>query len=446
MLSIRLKEITLSNFKSFKEQTVTLADFNVIVGRNASGKTNFIEFLKFVKKILLDEHRPFMPFIEWWSLRNISWNGNEELPIGATFKFKIDKLDVEYELLFGRMGGRSRILSERLDVKKIVLLERDEQTLRIKHYKEFISKNAKRMRKALSKFNAGIKTIAGKEAKRVTMKRLAYQEVGLPRDFRNLLVQLSGNISFGVSHESIDSMIIIPDIKNRETYGLIVTPRRKKGRGAPFFVHIMSRLENAIRNIIILRHPNMKEVKTPSIPKGEEILLEDGSNLHNVLYNWFVEKAKLPDRIETAISKIFPDTQIAFKLSHEGKVYLQITEKGLQLAPPCISDGFYKILAILAALELKPSLLAIDEIENSLFAEALEYLIDELKNAGTTVIVTTHSPLIVDMVDLQDLLIAERTIEGTTLTRIKNVEKLKQKLAELKITQSESWLGGALSQ
>lgn len=277
------------------------------------------------------------------------------------------------------------------------------------------------------------------------MKRLAEQELSLPSDFRNLLLQLSMPLLLSFSHGNLAGMIPILDYEKPENVGFIVTPTRKKPKGFPLFAHVVSELKDAISDIIILRHPNMKAMKTPSIPKKEETLLEDGSNLHNVLYNWFMEKSKLPDRIETAISKIFPGTQIRLRLTPEGRVYMQVMENGLQLAPPCISDGFYKILAVLTAIELKPSLLAIDEIENSLFAEALQYLIDELKTSGTTVVATTHSPMTVDLVHLKDLLIAEKTIEGTTLKRIKKVEKLRQKLAELKITQSESWLGGAFS-
>lgn len=117
-LPSKLKEVSISNFKSFKEQTIILGDFNIIVGRNASGKTNFIEFFKFLKKALLEERRPFMPFIEWWSFLNVVWDGNEELPIGARLKFEIDKFDVEYEVFFSGVGGRFRILSERLEIKK----------------------------------------------------------------------------------------------------------------------------------------------------------------------------------------------------------------------------------------------------------------------------------------------------------------------------------------
>ncbi len=41
----------------------------------------------------------------------------------------------------------------------------------------------------------------------------------------------------------------------------------------------------------------------------------------------------------------------------------------LELPAPGISDGFYKALTLLTALESEPSLLVVDEVENSLHAK-----------------------------------------------------------------------------
>lgn len=46
-----VNEVQLSNFKSFYKASTVLSRFNVVVGANASGKSNFIQFLKFIKDI-----------------------------------------------------------------------------------------------------------------------------------------------------------------------------------------------------------------------------------------------------------------------------------------------------------------------------------------------------------------------------------------------------------
>lgn len=51
-----IKRLHVKNYKSFKEMEVELGKFNVIIGPNASGKSNFIELLKFISsKEFFDE-------------------------------------------------------------------------------------------------------------------------------------------------------------------------------------------------------------------------------------------------------------------------------------------------------------------------------------------------------------------------------------------------------
>lgn len=44
-----LKKIEIKNFKSLKDCSIELRDFNVVIGPNASGKTNFVELFKYLR-------------------------------------------------------------------------------------------------------------------------------------------------------------------------------------------------------------------------------------------------------------------------------------------------------------------------------------------------------------------------------------------------------------
>src|SRR5512136_3198004 len=46
-----IKKIHVENFKSFSEIDVELSRFNVIIGSNAAGKSNFISAFKFLRDI-----------------------------------------------------------------------------------------------------------------------------------------------------------------------------------------------------------------------------------------------------------------------------------------------------------------------------------------------------------------------------------------------------------
>ncbi|MEM2238555.1 MAG: AAA family ATPase [Candidatus Caldarchaeum sp.] len=59
---MKLRRIRLRNWKSFKDTVVELNDgLNVLVGPNASGKTNLLEAFKFLKKALGDITSPYHP-------------------------------------------------------------------------------------------------------------------------------------------------------------------------------------------------------------------------------------------------------------------------------------------------------------------------------------------------------------------------------------------------
>ena len=64
-----------------------------------------------------------------------------------------------------------------------------------------------------------------------------------------------------------------------------------------------------------------------------------------------------------------------------------------------INDGLLRILAILAQSRTERSLLVFDEIENGVNQELVEKLVKMLLASGQQMIVTTHSPLILNYLD-----------------------------------------------
>lgn len=448
-----IKKVRIVNFKSFKNVEVPLKQFNVLIGPNASGKTNFIEFFKFLKRALVEPRRPYIPYIEWWSYRNIVWGGKEELPIEAEIECEIDEYEIKYTVSFSGIGGVFRIIHEKFDIKGFLTLEREGQILRILHDKGFLSKNTSE----IEKFKSFIERFYGRlpfmELKKFSIETLLEKTISLPTDFWNLL-NLETLLPLPSPSKSTLSycMISIPSLGGPERGiareilgGLVILPKYKYKRYLSPLDVLLKEFKEALTGFTILRHPNVQAIRAPALPRETRVLFEDASNLSNILNIWFMERLRFPERIEAALSKLFPNIQMVTSLTPQGEVFIKVHENGVELNPPCISDGFYKVLAILAAIELRPSLLAIDEIENSLHAKTLEYIIDELKSSGVTVVITTHSPIVVDMVNLEDLLIVEKTPEGTKLTTVKEPEQVRKKLKELDLTQSESWLYGELT-
>lgn len=64
-----------------------------------------------------------------------------------------------------------------------------------------------------------------------------------------------------------------------------------------------------------------------------------------------------------------------------------------------INDGLLRVLAILAQTDSDRSLILLDEIENGMNPEIIERLVDVLVHASQQILVTTHSPMILNYLE-----------------------------------------------
>jgi AAA15 family ATPase/GTPase len=64
-----------------------------------------------------------------------------------------------------------------------------------------------------------------------------------------------------------------------------------------------------------------------------------------------------------------------------------------------MNDGFLRLIAVLAELTTDHSMVMFDEIENGINPELIDFLLDKLLKARQQVLVTTHSPMILNYLD-----------------------------------------------
>lgn len=64
-----------------------------------------------------------------------------------------------------------------------------------------------------------------------------------------------------------------------------------------------------------------------------------------------------------------------------------------------LNDGILRLIAILSQLQGKQSFLLFDEIENGINSELIEFLLDTLIASNHQVMITTHSPMILNYID-----------------------------------------------
>ena len=123
---LKLREIHIKNFKSLRDCKLELRNFNVLVGANASGKTNLVDLFLLLRKIYVE--KDINPFRYWWGYQNAVWNRREELDISVRFVFEYvdDKgkaYDISFETTFTGRGGRFEILREVLEIEGLLSLE-----------------------------------------------------------------------------------------------------------------------------------------------------------------------------------------------------------------------------------------------------------------------------------------------------------------------------------
>ncbi len=138
MVKGSLKKVFIKNFKSLHDCEIDIGKLNVVVGANASGKSNLIEVFRLLKKIYVEKD-PF-PFLEWWGYDNVVWQRKEELPIIIGLLLDIEGYEVYFETNFTGVGKNFQILREIFDIRGYLKFEKEGEWIRVKHDVNFIEK------------------------------------------------------------------------------------------------------------------------------------------------------------------------------------------------------------------------------------------------------------------------------------------------------------------
>ena len=171
---------------------------------------------------------------------------------------------------------------------------------------------------------------------------------------------------------------------------------------------------------------------------GKLLLNRDGSNIAQYLW-------KIRDTDQSAFEAIVEKMQFVVEYAKnfepvetqevQRTMHVQMREANFEIPAWLISTGTIRALALLAVLNNPdpPPVLVVEEIENGLDPRTLNLLVSEIRNAiedgRTQVIATTHSPYLLDLLDLSHLMLVER-IEGEPVFRRPEDEKTVQQWAK----------------
>lgn len=427
-------------FKSLRDVRLELKPgVNVVVGPNASGKSNIVDLFLFLRRALFDElgRTPYAPHLPWGDPRNLTWEGS-----GAPIHIKI-----EYNLggEAGHVYPKSKVIYE------VVFGLEDGTTLRpIEEYIRVPGANAALLRRS-RRIDIYIGRDWGKPERIASELRRVYAELG--SENVDVRCEASG-CYFGLIARSdfisILQLMLIPRPlllfhRRLERFNILYSPQLDAPLPWPRVYNpclelrtLLSHIRLFFARIVALRLIDYYSAKWPHRPGVRDRLEPNASNLAEVLYT-LLRSPEKKAKIEDIVWSLFPWLHFSVEFDEYGNIVLKFYEDrgGRQLAlhPSMVPEGVVKLLTIVTGILLEPSILAIDEIEDSMHARMIERLFDELRDIDIPVIVTTHSPVVVDLVDPERLIVLRRGRDGATMVdRIREPERLRKILEEEGVT------------
>ncbi|MEQ8224437.1 MAG: AAA family ATPase [Candidatus Eremiobacterota bacterium] len=395
-----IKNIKVKNFKSFRDIDVGLGNFNIFIGSNASGKSNFIRIFEFLRDITvsgLDNAISMQGGVEY--LRNISTGLNRELSVQITLDHKKETgLDISMGSDLTGIKIDKSIYEFALKMKELEFeIIKDKLTQNIEF---FNLEKQKRKTKEKDKPGSG--------------EMVFYQDKG------NMKVKLT-------KPEGVN-------FKKNDRFPLEFFKKIEIPAGTIFLQHPFFRLltPKKILSDIAIYDFDPKLPKKATAITGKSDLEEDGSNLSIVLKNLMSNDEKrrkymnlikdlLPFVTDLNVEK-FADKSLLFTLR-------EIYSKEHYLPASLISDGTINITALIIALYFeKNNLTIIEEPERNIHPHLISRLVNMMKDASDNkqIIVTTHNPEIIKHAELKDIFLVSRDRDGfSTISKPSEKKEIK---------------------
>jgi predicted ATPase len=382
-----IKKIEISNFKSFKKCETELGDFNVLIGANSSGKSNFIQIFKFLRDITdygLENAVSMQGGIKY--LRNMKIGPAEDLSLRiiADTDFKTtrekDKKLIgikfyEYDYEFS-MGFYKRKLGYK--ICKDNFTQKGE-------FVQLKGKGEKGEVEEVKNFGKGEVTIAKTDKWRV--KLFPSKGLGIEK------------------HELVPPYFLRDMMQTKKTL-----------LEFPSFFFTSSFWKNINDLSIYDFDPRLPKKAAPITGLME--LEEDGSNLALIIKN-IIENREKKRKFENLIKDLLPFvSDLDTEKFADRSLLLKLREtyyKKEYLPASLISEGTLNIVALIISLffEMK-GLTIIEEPERNIHPYLISKVVDLMKDASNKrqIIITTHNPEIVKYAGLENLLLIRRDEAG----------------------------------
>lgn len=388
-----IRRLTLQNFLSFGPEgvSVDLLPLNVLIGPNASGKSNLLEALAILRATARDLQGAIR---EGGGIDEYIWK-NDDAHKTARLDAVVDDPQalltdcIQYGIELGRTGTRLDVASELIQ---------------------------------------GMPRSTSAEGARISP---AYQ--------------FQSNNGLLLSHIADEDARVLgrDELKAGQS---ILSQRRDPER-----YREITFLADYFADIVLFREWNFGARTPARLPQPTDLptdfLLPDASNLGLILHDLSQTSAKR-DELVHYLRRFYEHARFISTRIQGGPLQLYIEEEGGRMIPASrLSDGTLRLLCLLAILchPAPPAVIGIEEPELGLHPDIMPTVADLLRKASerTQLFVTTHSDALISALSdvPESVLVCERMPSGTTMKRL-DAEHLREWLD--KYSLGEIWRMGEI--
>ena len=378
MAEQRLSELRVERFRSLRQITLPLGPVNVLIGPNGAGKTNVLKVFDFLADVVRTDLEPALH----------ARGGFEEL----VFRGGADRA---HHMLIGLKGAWSPSDEGVLD--EYVLRIRDAPFAREEIFRS-----------------------AGDESRTITVTGAvaAAHDTG-HFESRPEWPPLAAGESSEVGIQPLSS-------------GLSTLPRLAETRfsRAPMLV---ANMLQAFRVFDV----DVSRASRPSrvLKSASEGIADDAANLAGFML-WLRENDQDAwERLQEDATEVLPQLEALDFDQPSGaarSVVVTLRERGLR-QPTQLLDASYGTIRLLGLLAMlhdpnPPALTCVEEIDHGLHPQALELLVERVREASekTQFIIATHSPALADRLRPEEIVICERADDGSSLIPAVSTTKVEE--------------------
>lgn len=400
----RLLRLTVANFRSLRKVSLPLGDLNVLVGPNGAGKTNVLEVFRFLADIIRTDLEPALDSRHGFS--EIVFRGGDRdstsIQIGLTATWTTHSSSSapdDYTLRISRRHPGS--LQPRLSRRETFQFKR-----------------------------------TGGSGRRITI------------DGGRVTVADTS----GTDRPESETSIGIRSLSS----GLSTLPRLTDEAGGTEVSAFAERLAS-FRVFDVDVSAARRAARIPRLDEfADEFrgLNEDASDLASFLLFLSRTHEESWHRLVEDATSVLPnlhDIRFEFPSGAAREVVVMLEETGLR-RPTQLADASYGTVRLLGLLALlydpdPPALTCIEEIDHGLHPQALELLVERLREASqqSQFIIATHSPALADRLRPEELIVCERLPDGSSAIPAISATEVKRIVRQSEgLPLGELWFSGAL--